>query len=79
MVALIGLLSVLEAEFMTGIDDHDNIPDWAQHLATRLTRDGLLTAELSNRDLRQAFNDLNHRLRYAHDEYAEPPQGKPVP
>jgi hypothetical protein len=79
VVALIGLLAVLEGELMLAIDLNDDIPDWAQHLAARLTKDGLLTSEPSNRDLRQALNDLNQRLRYAHGEYAEPPQSTPVP
>ena len=64
---------------MLDIDRRGDLPDWAHHLAARLTKDGLLAAEPSNRDLRQALNDLNHRLRYVHGEYAEPPQSMPVP
>lgn len=78
VAALIGLLAVLEGDLMIADRFHDDIPDWAQHLATRLTKDGLLAAEPTNRDLRQALNDLNHRLRYARGEYAELPQSGPV-
>lgn len=79
MAALVGLLAVLEGELMSERDSPDGIPDWAQRLAARLTRDGLLATEPSNRDLRQALNDLNQRLRYVLGEYAEPPQSRPVP
>lgn len=79
VAALIGLLAVLEGELLvSGRDLDNNIPDWAQRLAARLTKHGLLPTEPSNRDLRQALNDLNHRLRYALGEYDEPPQRWPV-
>jgi hypothetical protein len=64
---------------MDGSDPRAAIPEWAQPLARRLTNDGLLTPHPTNRGLRQALNDLNHRLRYARGEYAEAPQSKPVP
>jgi hypothetical protein len=55
------------------------IPDWALRMARRLSRDGLLAADAGQRDLRQALNDLNHRLRYVLGEYDEPPVPRPLP
>jgi hypothetical protein len=73
--ALIGLLGVLEGELMTG--------EVSRHLSgrirDRLERVGLLEAGGTERDLRQALNDLNHRLRYALGEYDEPPRPLAVP
>jgi hypothetical protein len=73
--ALIGLLAVIEGELMT-----DEAP---QHLSGRLRRRlesaGLLEPGAGERDLRQAINDLNHRLRYAAGEYADPPSTLAVP
>jgi hypothetical protein len=40
---------------------------------------GLLEPDATERDLRQAVSDLNHRLRYALGEYDEPPSSLPVP
>jgi hypothetical protein len=73
--ALIGLLAVLEGELMTG--------EVSRYLSGRI-RDRLEQVELletggTERDLRQALNDLNHRLRYALGEYDEPPRPLAVP
>ena len=76
--ALIGLVAVLEGELTADLDS-DRVPDWAAHLARRLTGDGLLAPGAGNRELRQALNDLNHRLRYVHGEYDEEPGSYPVP
>jgi hypothetical protein len=66
---LIGILAVIEGDLVAG------------HAGSRLTgrvRDRLEGAQLlqpegTERDLRQAINDLNHRLRYALGEYDRPP------
>jgi hypothetical protein len=73
--ALIGLLAVVEGELMTG--------EVSRHLSGRI-RDRLEGVELleaggTEPDLRQALNDLNHRLRYALGEYDEPPRPLAVP
>jgi hypothetical protein len=72
---MIGLLATLEGELMTG---NDVLPDWASHIARRLSTDGLLGRQ-SNHDLRQSLNDLNQRLRYVLGDYDEPIDPVPVP
>ena len=52
-------------------DEGDDGPNWARHLADRMSRDGLLTANPGSREVRQGLNDLNHRLRYLLGEYDE--------
>jgi hypothetical protein len=75
LAALIGLLAILEGELML-----DAVPDGlANHVSDRFARDGLLGHGATRRELRQAINDLNHRLRYAKGEHAEPPRSVPVP
>lgn len=49
------------------------------HLTRRLNRDGLLPSDATPRQMRQAVNDLNQRLRYVLGEYDEPPGSTPVP
>jgi hypothetical protein len=78
IAALVGLLAVLEGEVWGG-GETDDIPDWAEPLSRRLARDGLLTEQAGQRELRQALNDLNHRLRYVLGEYDEPPTPVPLP
>jgi hypothetical protein len=77
VAGLIGLLASLEGELMAA--KSDDIPGWARHLADRMSRDGLLTADPHGRELRQSLNDLNHRLRYVLGEYDEEPASMPVP
>jgi hypothetical protein len=77
VVALIGLLASLEGELMA--DRGDDVPGWARHLADRMSRDGLVSANPHGREVRQSLNDLNHRLRYVLGEYDEPPASMPVP
>lgn len=72
---MIGLLSVLEGALMLG-----QVP---QHLAERIGR-RLHDADPiepygTERDLRQAINNMNHRLRYALGEYEEPPSPRELP
>jgi hypothetical protein len=75
VAALIGCLAVLEGAHMVGsIDDHL----W-QLIAKRLSSEGLLSEAWEDRDVRQALNDMNHRLRHALGEYDEPPTPQPVP
>ena len=75
LAALIGLLATLEGHSMGGgIDQH-----LVAALLSRLESDGLVSQGASERDLRQALNDLNHRLRFALGEYDEPPTSLPVP
>ncbi|HEY1116468.1 MAG TPA: hypothetical protein VGE43_02105 [Acidimicrobiales bacterium] len=73
--ALVGLLATVEGE-LTGIGD--GMPEWAEHLARRLVRDGAATGP-GNREVRQALNDLNHRLRYVLGEYDAPIDPMPAP
>jgi hypothetical protein len=75
LAALIGLLAVLEGELTAG--------EVSQHLSDRI-RHRLQSVEVlepggTERDLRQAINDLNHRLRYALGEYDQPPSPSQVP
>lgn len=44
-----------------------------------LVRAGLLKAGGTESELRQAINDLNHRLLYAIGEYSTPPRPEAVP
>jgi hypothetical protein len=75
LVALIGLLAVLEGELMAGsVSEH-----LAKRVSGRFARAGLLGDRATPHELRQAINDLNHRLRYARGEYDEPPRPVPVP
>ena len=73
--ALIGLLALLEAEIMAGGLPHH----LACRIRDRLQHTSLLNPEATERDLRQAINDLNHRLRYALGEHNEPSPSRPVP
>jgi hypothetical protein len=75
LAALIGLLALLEGALTTGdVDD-----PLAGRFGQRFEQVGLLPSGSGNRDLRQAVNDLNHRLRYALGEYDEPPTPQSVP
>jgi hypothetical protein len=73
--ALIGFLAVWEGEMMTGSIG----PEVTARLAGRFQREGLLPEAATERDVRQAISDLNHRLRYAKGEYDDPPEPFPVP
>jgi len=73
--ALVGLLVVLETAVWT-----DALPrQLIEKVRGRLAHEGLLEDRAGDRELRQAVNDLNHRLRYALGEYDERPQPLPVP
>lgn len=75
VAALVGLLATLEGE-LTGTGDET--PEWAARLTRRLVRDGA-AAGPGNREVRQALNDLNHRLRYVAGEYDVPIDPIPLP
>jgi len=49
------------------------LDDRSRHLGERLTDDGLMVGGGDERAVRQAINDVNQRLRYALEEYLEPP------
>ena len=73
--ALIGILAVLEGEHLAGdLDEHVS-----RRLGDRLHRVGMLGKHWQSRELRQALNDMNHRVRYALGEYEDPPGPHPVP
>jgi hypothetical protein len=72
---LIGVLAVLEGAIWSG-DLDERI---AGKVAERFVQQGLLVAEHDQRHLRQAINDLNHRLRYTAGEYEHPPASIPLP
>lgn len=75
LAAMIGLLAVIEGELMTG----EVPPQLADRMRDRLERVELLEPAATERDLRQALSDLNHRLRYAVGEYDEPAPPLRVP
>jgi hypothetical protein len=74
IAALIGLLAVIEGELVAG----EVSPHLSDRIRRRLEREALLEPNGTERDLRQAINDLNHRLRYALREYDEQPSPLPV-
>ena len=70
---LVGVLAVLEGEF------HDPAnAQLASRIADRFHRAGLLDDSKATGPVRQALNDLNHRVRYAAGESDEPPISHPV-
>ena len=72
---LITMLAQLEGALMVG-----DVPnELAGRIQVCFVRAGLLAGPASQRDLRQAINDLNHRLRYAAGQYEEPSAPTPVP
>ncbi|MEP6665835.1 MAG: hypothetical protein ABJA81_05255 [Nocardioidaceae bacterium] len=77
VAAVVGILATLEGELMVA-SDGDDLPDSAASLH-RLHRDGLLGEDAGQREVRQALNELNHRLRYVLGEYDEPIAPLPVP
>jgi len=72
---LIGWAAVLEGSIVAG----EVSPHLQGKLRRRLVDAGLLAADGSERDLLQAINDINHRLRYSYGEYTEPPRSRPLP
>ena len=72
---LIGMLAVLEGFALAG----ELPPRIADKLIDRFIRLSLLEPGATPKDLRQALNDLNHRLRYVLGEYPHPLDPVPVP
>jgi hypothetical protein len=72
---LIGVLAILEGAIWGGSLD-DKITG---KVAERFIDEGLVTGGHDQRDLRQAINDLNQRIRYAAGEYDSPPSSTPLP
>ena len=74
-LTLIGILAAIEGALLAGsVTDH-----WAAQLRDRFIAEGVLAPESTARDVRQAINEINHRLRYAVGEYPNPPRSMPVP
>lgn len=71
---LVGWAAILEGALVGGELPHGIV----RKLRERLEAADLLSEQASAREVRQAVNDLNHRLRYALGEYAEPPEPIPV-
>jgi hypothetical protein len=71
---LIGILAVLEGELHDPANAH-----LASRIGDRFHREGLLDDSKATALVRQALNDMNHRVRYAAGETDEPPIGRPVP
>jgi len=72
---MIGVLAVLEGAIWSGDLDKRT----ASKVADRFVQQGLLAAGHDQRDLRQAINDMNQRVRYAAGEYDSPPPSIPLP
>lgn len=74
-IALIGMLAVLEGELTTR-----SLPgSFVARLSERLRFADLAPPGTEEREVRQAINDLNHRLRFAIGEYPDPPEAMRVP
>ncbi|GAB3346157.1 hypothetical protein RMN56_09325 [Micromonospora halotolerans] len=72
---LVGLLAELE-----GCVWADILPrEFVDKVRARFVRAGHLTQGAGDYELRQALNDMNHRLRYALGEYDAPPQPIELP
>ena len=72
---LIGILAILEGAIWAG----DLSEPTTSQIAERFMQQGLLAADHDQHGLRQAINDMNHRLRYAVGEYNSPPSPIPLP
>jgi hypothetical protein len=72
---LIGVLAILEGAIWAGELNEQT----TSKVAERFVQQGLLAADHDQRDLRQAINDMNQRLRYAAGEYDSPPPPIPLP
>ncbi|WP_127506619.1 hypothetical protein [Actinoplanes solisilvae] len=75
LAGLIGVLAVLEGEISAGAVS----PHLRDRIGRRLAREALVRPDPTERELRQAISDLNHRLRYALGEYQDSPPQLPVP
>jgi hypothetical protein len=74
-IVLIGILAILEGVIWGG-----QLDEWTtSKVAERFVQQGVLDADHDQRDLRQAINDMNQRIRYAAGEYDAPPSSVPLP
>lgn len=73
--ALIGFLAILECEVLASQLDAGLV----KHVSGRLAALGIIPKGASERDFRQALNDLSHGLRHVKGEYETPPEPLPVP
>jgi hypothetical protein len=74
VAVLIGWAAILESALVTG-----ELPEALDaKVRLRLIDAGLLAQEASQKDLLQAINDLNQRLRYTLGEYANDEEAKPT-
>lgn len=75
VAVVIGILAELENLLMV-----DEMPEFmTERLKHRFVKVHLLNDSGSPHDLRQAINDLNHRLRYVDGTYDQPISPIPVP
>lgn len=74
LAALLGVLATVEGLIMVGRVDSQDVA----HLGRRLQADGASQGD-GEREVRQALNDLNQRLRYALGEHDDPGRSEPVP
>jgi hypothetical protein len=73
--ALVGLLAVLEGAIWT-----DQLPGkFLDKTRATFVREGHLSEDAGDYELRQAVHDLNQRLRYALGEYDAPPESTELP
>jgi hypothetical protein len=72
---LIGILAILEGAIWAGRLDEGI----TGKVAERFVQQGLLSAGYDQRDLRQAIDDMNQRIRHAAGEYDTPPPSIPLP
>jgi hypothetical protein len=72
---LIGILAILEGAIWAGRLDEGIMGK----VAERFVQQGLLSADYDQRDLRQAVDDMNQRIRHAAGEYDTPPPSIPLP
>ena len=72
---LIGVLAIVEVELLVS----ELSASFLDQLPRRFSSVGLTADGATDRELRQAIDDLGQRLRYALGEYDDPPEPMPVP
>jgi hypothetical protein len=75
LATLIGVLAVLQGSIHAGDVSGDAVAAFGRRLAI----DADHQDRDSERQVRQALDDLGQRLRYAAGEYDVPPESQPVP
>ena len=69
VAVLIGIMAVLEGEYLSGSVDKDLM----RRIGDRFQRHGLLAESFGNDDVRWALNAMNYRLRHARGEQDDSP------